>query len=62
MEAMNVPQMPIIYKKAELVIKHHLYTKTLTLINIYVSTKIPFYTFQHMARTSNHYEKRVMWG
>ena len=28
MEVKNAPQMAIVYKKAELVIQHHLYTKT----------------------------------
>ena len=30
LEARNAPQMPIDYKKADLVIKHHLYTKQTT--------------------------------
>ena len=28
LEAKNAPQMAMVYKKAELVIQHHLYTKT----------------------------------
>jgi len=70
LEAGNAPQMPIVYKKADLVIKHHLYTKTwflpsaIPLTVIYLLIKFHFNlfsTWQDMARIGIHYEK-WLWG
>ena len=40
LEAKNAPQIAIVYKKAELVIQHHLYTKTYDKENLLLWKKL----------------------